>query len=41
VPGWSPVSLGKFGSWFLLLVISYAMVALINRPQEYRPEPEK
>jgi uncharacterized membrane protein YoaT (DUF817 family) len=31
--GWSLVSLGKLGSWYLLLVISYAMVALINRPQ--------
>ena len=41
VPGWSPVSLGKLGSWYLLLVISYAMVALINRPQEYRPQPTK
>jgi hypothetical protein len=34
--GWSLVSLGKLGSWFLLLVISYAMVALINRPQPYK-----
>src|SRR5215472_1568751 len=30
--GWSAVSLGKLGSWFLLLLISYALVALINRP---------
>jgi uncharacterized membrane protein YoaT (DUF817 family) len=34
--GWSLVSLGKLGSWFLLLVISYAMVALINRPQPFK-----
>ncbi|HXW27176.1 MAG TPA: DUF817 domain-containing protein [Xanthobacteraceae bacterium] len=33
--GWSLVSLGKLGSWYLLLVISYAMVALINRPQRF------
>lgn len=33
VNGWSPVSLGKLGSWFLLLIISYTMVAAINRPQ--------
>jgi uncharacterized membrane protein YoaT (DUF817 family) len=33
--GWSLVSFGKLGSWYLLLVISYAMVALINRPQRF------
>jgi uncharacterized membrane protein YoaT (DUF817 family) len=31
--GWSAVSLGKLGSWFLLLIISYALVALVARPQ--------
>jgi uncharacterized membrane protein YoaT (DUF817 family) len=31
--GWSAVSLGKLGSWFLLLLISYALVAIVNRPQ--------
>lgn len=36
--GWSPVSLGKLGSWYLLLVISYAMVALLNRPQPFKGE---
>jgi uncharacterized membrane protein YoaT (DUF817 family) len=30
---WSAVSLGKLGSWFLLLIISYALVAIVNRPQ--------
>ena len=30
--GWSLVSLGKLGSWFLLLIISYALVAAVNRP---------
>jgi uncharacterized membrane protein YoaT (DUF817 family) len=30
--GWSVVSLGKLGSWFLLLLISYALVAIVNRP---------
>ena len=29
--GWSVVSLGKLGSWFLLLLISYALVAAVNR----------
>jgi uncharacterized membrane protein YoaT (DUF817 family) len=31
--GWSAVSFGKLGSWFLLLLISYALVAVVNRPQ--------
>jgi uncharacterized membrane protein YoaT (DUF817 family) len=31
---WSMVSLGKFGSWFLLLTISYTLVALIKKPAE-------
>jgi uncharacterized membrane protein YoaT (DUF817 family) len=32
--GWSMVSFAKLGSWFLLLIISYTMVALINKPRE-------
>ena len=32
--GWSAVSLGKLGSWFLLLIISYALVAAVNRPEK-------
>jgi uncharacterized membrane protein YoaT (DUF817 family) len=31
--GWSMVSVGKFGSWFLLLIISYTLVALIKKPR--------
>jgi uncharacterized membrane protein YoaT (DUF817 family) len=34
--GWSAVSLGKLGSWFLLLMISYALVAMINKPQDIK-----
>jgi uncharacterized membrane protein YoaT (DUF817 family) len=30
--GWSMVSLDKLGSWFLLLIISYTLVSLINAP---------
>ena len=30
--GWIMVSFGKFGSWFLLLIISYTLVSLINPP---------
>jgi uncharacterized membrane protein YoaT (DUF817 family) len=32
--GWSAVSLGKLGSWFLLLIISYTLVAAVNGPEE-------
>lgn len=28
--GWSPVSLGKMGAWFLLMIISYALVAALH-----------
>ncbi|AZO76292.1 MULTISPECIES: DUF817 domain-containing protein [unclassified Bosea (in: a-proteobacteria)] len=31
--GWSMVSLAKLGSWSLLLIISYTLVTLVNRPQ--------
>ena len=36
--GWSLVSLGKLGSWFLLLIISYTMVAVFNRPEPLRED---
>jgi uncharacterized membrane protein YoaT (DUF817 family) len=36
--GWSMVSIDKFGSWFLLLIISYTLVSLINAPRERRAE---
>lgn len=31
--GWSLVSFAKLGSWFLLLIISYTLVTLVNRPK--------
>ncbi|MGE0339545.1 MAG: DUF817 domain-containing protein [Xanthobacteraceae bacterium] len=31
--GWQAVSLAKFGSWFLLLFLSYALVAFVNQPR--------
>jgi uncharacterized membrane protein YoaT (DUF817 family) len=31
---WSMVSFAKLGSWFLLLIVSYTMVALINKPRD-------
>jgi uncharacterized membrane protein YoaT (DUF817 family) len=33
--GWMLVRLGKLGSWFLLLIVSYALVAMVNRPRPY------
>lgn len=34
--GWTPVGFAKFGSWFLLLVVSYTLVVLIKRPEPMR-----
>ena len=34
--GWSMVSFDKLGSWFLLLIISYTLVSLVNAPRERR-----
>lgn len=31
--GWHMVSVQKLGSWFLLQIVSYALVALVRRPQ--------
>jgi uncharacterized membrane protein YoaT (DUF817 family) len=33
---WSPVPLAKFGSWFLLMLISYALVAGLHGPGRVR-----
>jgi uncharacterized membrane protein YoaT (DUF817 family) len=30
---WALVSLNKLGAWFLLVIISYVLVAILNRPQ--------
>jgi uncharacterized membrane protein YoaT (DUF817 family) len=38
---WSMVSLGKLSSWFLLLIISYVMVAAVNRPEPYADAPPR
>jgi uncharacterized membrane protein YoaT (DUF817 family) len=32
--GWTLVASSKLGAWFLLMIISYALVALLNRPAE-------
>jgi uncharacterized membrane protein YoaT (DUF817 family) len=31
---WSPVTWGKLGSWFLLMIISFVLVSLVNPPRE-------
>ena len=31
--GWSPVGIAKLGSWYLLLIISYVLVTIVNRPK--------
>lgn len=31
--GWTMVSLGKFGSWYLLMIISFVLVNLVHRPK--------
>jgi len=31
--GWSPVSLAKMGSWYLLMIISFVLVSLVRRPE--------
>ncbi len=38
---WSMVSLSKWSSWFLLLIISYALVALVTRPRNISPEEQR
>ena len=34
---WRPVSLQKLGSWYLLLTVSFTLVAIVNRPRPYAP----
>jgi uncharacterized membrane protein YoaT (DUF817 family) len=31
---WAPVSLAKFGSWYLLMIISFVLVNLVHRPRD-------
>ena len=30
---WTPVSIGKLGAWYLLMIISFVLVALVHRPR--------
>ncbi|MGG1947689.1 DUF817 domain-containing protein [Trinickia sp. NRRL B-1857] len=34
INGWAMVSVAKWGSWFMLTIMSYVMVTLVNRPRE-------
>ncbi len=36
--GWSPVSVSKLGAWFMLTIMSYVIVTLVNRPREWHGE---
>ena len=31
--GWTPVSVAKIGSWYLLMIISFVLVTLVHRPK--------
>jgi len=33
---WVPVGTGKIGAWYLLMIVSYALVSIVNRPREIR-----
>lgn len=32
--GWAPVSIGKLGAWYLLMIISFVLVTLVHRPRK-------
>lgn len=34
--GWHMVSIGKFGSWFLLMIISFVLVAAVQRQSKFK-----
>lgn len=36
VAGWAPVPWQKFGSWLLLMIVSYVLVTLVSRPRKFR-----
>lgn len=39
VESWTPVALSKLGSWYLLMIISFVLVAAIHRPSRARLHP--
>ncbi|MCI5077725.1 DUF817 domain-containing protein [Oricola sp.] len=32
--GWTPVSWSKLGAWYLLMIVSFVLVTLVNRPKD-------
>lgn len=38
---WTPVSIQKLGSWYLLMIISFVLVTLVHRPQPLDAAPTK
>lgn len=32
--GWTPVSVAKLGSWYLLMIVSFVLVTVVNRPKD-------
>jgi uncharacterized membrane protein YoaT (DUF817 family) len=34
--GWSPVSVEKLGSWFLLMIISFVLVTTVHKPESLK-----
>ncbi len=34
--GWAVVPWGKFGAWYLLMIVSYVLVTLVSRPRDIR-----
>ena len=36
--GWQLVSPAKLGSWYLLMYISFVLVAAVHRPREAQPK---
>ncbi len=36
--GWSMVGIEKLGSWFLLVIVSYTLVSMVNAPRKWKGE---
>jgi len=37
--GWQMVGIGKLGSWYLLMIISFVLVSLVQRPRGLNTAP--
>jgi len=37
--GWTPVSIGKLGAWYLLMIISFVLVTFVHRPRPLGDRP--